>query len=223
MAVATPDFNRLPIIATARSSVRSAVVSLLSVPPPIVGGNAYGGSKRILKIGLPSFAVKILDTLIPRVILDSTVNLSSIHGPTHWARVERNGLYLAPSVGANERVVALFAYLHDCRRRNDGIDPGHGPRAGRYAMSIRKTLSVMTDSEVRILVEACDGHTRRRKTNDPTIAVCWDADRLDLPRVGIRPRPYFFNTPLAIEMVNQRDLSPLDSLEPRSITVQSQF
>lgn len=29
----------------------------------------------------------------------------------------------------------------------------------------------------------------QRSTGDPTIATCWDADRLDLLRVGIRPDP----------------------------------
>lgn len=159
----------------------------------------------------------IVDTLLPHVISDSTVNLHSIHGPTHWARVERNGLFLASSVGANQHIVSLFAYFHDCCRRNDGIDPGHGPRAAKYATSIREMLSGLTDAEVKILVDACDGHTRGRETDNPTIAVCWDADRLDLPRVGIRPRPKFFNTPLAVAMVTERDLSPLDSLELRPV------
>ena len=143
------------------------------------------------------------------------MSLRSVHGPRHWARVERNGLFLAPSVGANVRVVSLFAYLHDCRRLNDGIDPGHGPRAAKYAETIREGLSDLTDGDFEILRKACDGHTRRRKTDDPTIAVCWDSDRLDLPRVGIRPRALFFNTPLAIAMVTERDLSPLEALEPR--------
>lgn len=158
-----------------------------------------------------------IELVLSRVIRDSTANLRSVHGPGHWARVERNGLFLAPSVGANVRVVSLFAYLHDCRRLNDGIDPGHGPRAARYAESIREVLSDLGDDDFEVLKKACDGHTRRRKTDDPTIAVCWDSDRLDLPRVGIRPRAFFFNTPRAIAMVTDRDFSSLQELEPRSL------
>ncbi len=156
-----------------------------------------------------------IDALLSRVIQDSTADLRSVHGLRHWARVERNGLFLAPSVGANQRVVSLFAYLHDCRRLNDGFDPGHGPRAARYADSIREDLSDLTDAEFETLIEACEGHTHHTRTQDPTIAVCWDADRLDLPRVGIRPRPRFFNTAMAVSMVTERDLSPLDSVDPR--------
>lgn len=165
--------------------------------------------------GLFSSSVDVIEEILPQVISDSTVNLHSIHGLAHWARVERNALFLASSVGANERIVSLFAYLHDCRRRNDGFDPGHGPRAAKYTNSIRHVLVGLTDAEMKILTEACDGHTRRQRTDDPTIAVCWDADRLDLPRVGIRPRSMFFNTPLAISMVKKQDFSPLDKLELR--------
>lgn len=78
-------------------------------------------------------------------------------------------------------------------------------------------MSDLTDVDFETLIEACDGHTRRRKTDDPTIAVCWDSDRLDLPRVGIRPRSLFFNTPMAIAMVTDRDFAPLENLEPRSM------
>ena len=45
---------------------------------------------------------------------------SAIHGPSHWVRVERNGLYIARRTGANQAVVSLFALFHDSRRENDG-------------------------------------------------------------------------------------------------------
>jgi uncharacterized protein len=35
----------------------------------------------------------------------------------------------------------------------------------------------------------------------PTIGVCWDADRLDLTRVGIMPDPEFFSTAAGKEAV----------------------
>jgi uncharacterized protein len=36
-----------------------------------------------------------------------------------------------------------------------------------------------------VLCEACTYHADGQVSDDPTIGVCWDADRLDLPRVGI--------------------------------------
>jgi len=156
------------------------------------------------------------DPMIRRIIHDSTVDLKSIHGPDHWLRVERNGLFLAPSVGADTRIVTLFAFLHDCRRLNDGYDPDHGPRAARYAESIREMLQDLPSADMAVLVAACEGHTSQRTTDNPTIGVCWDADRLDLPRVGIRPHIRYLHTEAAREMAAQRDLSPLLGVETRA-------
>jgi len=36
-----------------------------------------------------------------------------IHGIDHWTRVWRIGMFLAPLTGANQKVVGLFAFLHD--------------------------------------------------------------------------------------------------------------
>jgi uncharacterized protein len=40
-----------------------------------------------------------------------------------------------------------------------------------------------------VLYRACEGHTHERTHPDVTIQTCWDADRLDLGRVGITPHP----------------------------------
>ena len=37
-------------------------------------------------------------------------------------------------------------------------------------------------------------HSDGRVSGDPTIGTCWDADRLHLPRVSIRPDPALFST-----------------------------
>jgi hypothetical protein len=52
----------------------------------------------------------------------------SVHGPSHWRRVEKNGLLLATRTGADPVVVRLFALFHDSCRMNDGSDDGHGGR-----------------------------------------------------------------------------------------------
>ncbi len=36
------------------------------------------------------------------------------------------------------------------------------------------------------MYRACDGHTDGKTSDDPTIGACWDADRLDLCRLGDR-------------------------------------
>lgn len=112
-----------------------------------------------------------------------------IHGAPHWARVRRNGLLLATQSGANARVVEVFAFLHDSCRLNEYNDPEHGQRAAEFAKEWNGTLFLLTEPELKQLVMACDGHSSGITCAEVTIGTCWDADRLDLGRVGIRPHP----------------------------------
>jgi hypothetical protein len=45
-----------------------------------------------------------------------------------------------------------------------------------------------------LLAEALEHHSDGLVSADPTTATCWDADRLHLPRVSIRPRPDLLST-----------------------------
>lgn len=119
------------------------------------------------------------------------------HGLTHWARVLENGLRLAPETGANVTVVALFAVFHDARRRNDGRDPGHGERGALLARELREEWLDLPDAAMDLLHQACAHHTGGRTDPDVTVRTCWDADRLDLPRAGVRVRPEWLCTPAA--------------------------
>ena len=116
-------------------------------------------------------------------------NPSSIHGPSHWRRVERNAVLLATRTQANVTVVRLFAIFHDSCRVNDGWDDGHGTRGAEYAKSLRGEIYDLADNEFDLLHYACVWHTDGTNNENSTIATCWDADRLDLGRVGIRPDP----------------------------------
>jgi uncharacterized protein len=113
-----------------------------------------------------------------------------IHGAAHWARVRANGLRLAPHTGANTRVVEAFAFVHDACRRDDGHDPLHGERAAALARVIQGHYLFLGDDELALLEVACIGHSRGAVEGDSTVCTCWDADRLDLGRVAIRPAPH---------------------------------
>jgi hypothetical protein len=58
-------------------------------------------------------------------------------------------------------------------------------------------LPRITDTQIDTLVYACNEHTFGGISSDPTVAVCWDADRLNLWRVGIRPDPLLLSTAVA--------------------------
>jgi uncharacterized protein len=120
---------------------------------------------------------------------EAQLPLHSVHGPGHWTRVEEIGLRLARSTGADTLVVRLFSIFHDCRRKSDSVDPEHGPRGAARARELCGVAFELGDERLAQLCEACEAHTDGKKSSDPTIGTCWDADRLDLPRVGIIPEP----------------------------------
>ena len=43
-------------------------------------------------------------------------------------------------------------------------------------------------------MRACEGHSSGRTVEDITVCTCWDADRLDLGRVGIQPKAQYLCT-----------------------------
>ena len=88
----------------------------------------------------------------------------------------------------------LFAVLHDSCRGDDRFEFGHGERAAEYAASLRGALFSLDDVDCDLLVFACRRHTYGEVSDDPTIGACWDADRLDLPRVGITPDAIYMST-----------------------------
>lgn len=133
----------------------------------------------------------MIDNIISRAKTQFPLEIDGIHGLGHWARVRRNGLYLAEHTDADKTVVECFAYLHDCCRQDDGIDKHHGKRAADHLYSIRdNALHELTAKQFLQLYDACEEHSNGHTSGyDMTILTCWDADRLDLCRLGITPLP----------------------------------
>jgi uncharacterized protein len=118
----------------------------------------------------------------------------SVHGPDHWHRVEVVGLELCEETGADETVVRLFATLHDSCRQDDGADLLHGPRAADMLGEIAGELFTLEPNRLELLEYAIRHHTGGQTSDEPTIGTCWDADRLDIGRVGIIPRERYMST-----------------------------
>jgi uncharacterized protein len=140
-----------------------------------------------------------LEPLLAAVRARSTGLASPVHGDLHWRTVGANGLWIADAVpGVDRHVVFLFALLHDSMRENDWTDPEHGPRAAVLARQLHEeSVLGLSAPQLELLAYACHEHTNGLVSDDPTVGACWDADRLDLPRVGVRPRPELFSTDVA--------------------------
>ena len=110
-----------------------------------------------------------------------------IHGAPHWSRVRHNGLLLATHYKVDTAVIEWFAFLHDLERHDDWEDPDHGYRAAELAETINDEHLGLSNKQLDLLKTACRGHSKGELIAEPTVMVCWDADRLDLGRVGIYP------------------------------------
>lgn len=124
------------------------------------------------------------------------LDLHGYHGCAHWARVRLNGLLLARAHGAHPGVVTHFALLHDACRQDEGRDLLHGPRAAQLAKKLRASIA-LDASDFEHLLQALEGHTGGKHPANIHIATCWDADRLDIGRVGVPPDPQRLFTPAA--------------------------
>ena len=145
-------------------------------------------------------------TLIQHLRQNFKLDWDGIHGASHWARVRFNGLLIARDTGADTEVLELFAFLHDAERHHDGIDREHGERAAALAEKLNGKFYSLSQQRLGWLMLACGRHSMGDIQSDlsghanRTITTCWDADRLDLGRVGIKP--------LANKLCNTRSQQP---------------
>jgi len=130
-----------------------------------------------------------LKPIVQAILTDYALSLHGPHGVGHWARVLGNGVRLAEVTGANIDVVKLFAIFHDSRRMNESTDAGHGQRGADFAAQLRGAVFDLPDADFHLLYAACAGHEHGMVDASVTVQTCWDADRLDLGRVGMRLDP----------------------------------
>jgi uncharacterized protein len=140
--------------------------------------------------------------LIAHLRANFKINWHGHHGIPHWARVRVNGLMLAKTTGANTHVVELFAFFHDSCRVNEYTDDGHGQRGALLASRLQGRFFEATEQEMLLLTQACTTHSDGLSKGDVTVQTCWDADRLDLGRVGITPDPKYLCTLAAKDHLN---------------------
>jgi uncharacterized protein len=84
-------------------------------------------------------------------------------------------------------------------RQTEHTEPGHGARGGELARELHGRFFRLPDERLELLVNACAEHTDTRFSDDPTLGVCFDSDRLNLWRVGKEPDARFLSTDTALE------------------------
>jgi uncharacterized protein len=150
-------------------------------------------------VDIPPINRATLHRLLNATLSRATHQNSMLHGEAHWRAVAWTYLELLPEVaGADPVVGVLFGLLHDSQRLDDGFDPQHGPRASRFAeeLAAENLLPLGQERKVK-LIRVVHDHTGARPTADPTIGLCFDSDRLNLWRIGVRPEPSHLSTAIA--------------------------
>ena len=104
---------------------------------------------------------------------------------------------MGQATNSDPLVVELFAFLHDSQRKNEYVDEGHGHRAAEYARSLKTVYFDLAPIQLDKLCIAMTGHSDGQLHTDPTIQTCWDADRLDLGRVGKKPHAKYLSAEAA--------------------------
>lgn len=154
-------------------------------------------------------SAQALPIVLRQFRLDHT---SNVHGIPHWSRVAANGRKLAQMLGVDNlqgvlHVVEWFAYFHDACRHNDGHDPLHGQRAAKLLWRCweQDRLPGLSLNDVNQLMDALTFHSTGQDGKGASLAVriCWDADRLDLPRVGVLPDPARMCTPAGAALAKE--------------------
>ena len=160
----------------------------------------------------------IVDALRPFALMDS-----KIHGVDHWARVCRFGEYLADRINLPPQYsecVTVFAWTHDLARYDDDGGREHAIAGAKYLDKVIPTVfPLLSGSQISIIRTAIYYHSHgyaadegqyagwfddlegKKGTILDTMACCWDADRLDLLRIGIEPDPYRMSTPYWEELL----------------------
>ncbi|CAN5558378.1 hypothetical protein BH09PLA1_BH09PLA1_27130 [soil metagenome] len=136
--------------------------------------------------------------LVESVRAADTNRGSHLHGESHWKCGAWSGLQLVACVpGSDAEIMFLFGLFHDSQRRDDGRDADHGHRAAELVRVMHGEHFDLDDARLDLLVRACAGHVDGLTHDNPTIGLCWDADRLNLWRINVTPAHKLLSTAAA--------------------------
>jgi len=129
-----------------------------------------------------------------------------IHGFPHLERVAILSGRLADALGEDVESAVVMGFLHDSARRDDRGGPGH---AHDSAVLARRLLGrFYPDMDADRICDAIERHADGETTADPLTACLWDADRLELKRLGRTIDTDLLSTEAAKRLARIRSLKP---------------
>jgi len=153
-------------------------------------------------------------SLVALITKDFKIDYHGDHGISHWKRVYRNTQILAKHYNIESDVFELFALIHDSKRENEYHDPAHGLRASIFVEELlKKKIISLSKEESEKLIFACKNHTLYPLADDLIVQICFDSDRLDLGRVGMRINTDYLSTNYAKSLVEDGVYKPKKHLK----------
>ena len=135
-----------------------------------------------------------------------------LHGVLHFNNVFLNGRLLSQQSKTTTRICDYFSIFHDSCRINEGLDCDHGKRGAELALKLRHHIQ-LNETDFLILHNACSNHTSLRSADCMISALCADADRCDIGRVG---SSYPDHKQLLSPMAKQKEI--IEQCYQRSLT-----
>lgn len=122
-----------------------------------------------------------------------------IHGFSHLRRVAAVAGRIAAAAGEDIESAVVAGFLHDCARRHDGGGVDHAHDSAALTRKLLARFYPHLDA-VR-LCDAIARHADGETTEDMLAACVWDADRLELRRLGIEVDPDLLSTEIARRLI----------------------
>jgi len=118
-----------------------------------------------------------------------------VHGMAHLRRVAYTAGRIAGATGENVEGAIVAGFLHDCARTDEGGGNSHAHASAEIARELMGRFYPHLD--MGRLCEGIARHADGTATADLLIGSIWDADRLDLRRLGIHVEADMLSTALA--------------------------
>ena len=106
----------------------------------------------------------------------------ALHGISHLRRVSILSGRLASAVGEDVEAAVVMGFLHDCARTDDKAGDGHAHDSSVLARCLLGRFYPHLDADR--ICHAIARHADGEVTDDGLAACLWDADRLELKRIG---------------------------------------
>jgi len=134
------------------------------------------------------------------VVKRNIAGINCQHGLAHILRASTFAKIMAITMCPqyiNEIIIGIM--LHDIDRKNDSFDLSHPKRSADKAKQLIKKY--WPGLAMNKIIYAIENHHKGQVSNDPIIGIIWDADRLDLVRLGIDIDKRLLSTKIATRLI----------------------